>query len=194
MATGQLATLDNQIDTTTGTVKLRALFENPDELLYPNQFVNARLLVNTLRNTVRVPIPAVQRGAPGTYVYVINANNTVTVRPVKVGPADNGYLAVLSGLEPGDKVVTDGTDRLRDGAPVTVPTAQGSMGKEGAAGQGQAGGTSGRQTRGQSGQPDAVGDGPSVPVTQGPGFPAQSDTGSQGGQEHRGPQQPRQPQ
>ena len=121
LATGTLATLDNQIDTTTGTVKLRAMFANPDELLYPNQFVNARLLVNTMQNTVRVPVPAVQRGEPGTFVYVINANNTVSVRPVKVGPTDGNYMAVLSGLQPGEKVVTDGTDRLRDGAPVTVP-------------------------------------------------------------------------
>ena len=80
LATGQLATLDNQIDTTTGTLKLRAMFANPDELLYPNQFVNARLLVNTMQDTVRVPVPAVQRGEPGTFVYVINANNTVSVR------------------------------------------------------------------------------------------------------------------
>ena len=90
-------------------------------LLYPNQFVNARLLVNTLQDTVRVPVPAVQRGEPGTFVYVINANNTVSVRPVKLGPTDGGYAAVLSGLQPGDRVVTDGTDRLRDGAKVTVP-------------------------------------------------------------------------
>ena len=102
-------------------MKLRALFANPDELLYPNQFVNARLLVNTLQDTVRVPVPAVQRGEPGTFVYVINANNTVSVRPVKLGPTDGGYAAVLSGLQPGDRVVTDGTDRLRDGATVTVP-------------------------------------------------------------------------
>ncbi|HXA27087.1 MAG TPA: MdtA/MuxA family multidrug efflux RND transporter periplasmic adaptor subunit [Acetobacteraceae bacterium] len=121
LATGQLGTLDNQIDTTTGTLKLRAMFDNPDELLYPNQFVNARLLVNTMQDTVRVPVPAVQRGEPGTFVYVINANNTVSVRPVKLGPTDGGYAAVLSGLQPGDKVVTDGTDRLRDGAAVTVP-------------------------------------------------------------------------
>ena len=94
---------------------------NPDELLYPNQFVNARLLVNTLQNTVRVPVPAVQRGEPGTFVYVINANDTVSVRPVKLGPTDGGFTAVLSGLQPGEKVVTDGTDRLRDGAKVTVP-------------------------------------------------------------------------
>jgi multidrug efflux system membrane fusion protein len=121
LATGQLGTLDNQIDTTTGTLKLRAMFANPEELLYPNQFVNARLLVNTMQNTVRVPVQAVQRGEPGTYVYVINANNTVSVRPVKVGPTDNGFMAVLSGLQAGEKVVSDGTDRLRDGAAVTVP-------------------------------------------------------------------------
>ena len=121
LATGQLATLDNQIDTTTGTIKLRAMFANPDELLYPNQFVNARLLVDTMHDTVRVPVPAVQRGEPGTYVYVITADNTVSVRPVKLGPTDGGYMAVLSGLQPGERVVTDGTDRLRDGAPVTVP-------------------------------------------------------------------------
>ena len=124
LATGQLGTVDNVIDTTTGTLKLRALFSNPDELLYPNQFVNARLLVNTMRNTLRVPVPAVQRGEPGTFVYLINVNNTVSVRPIKVGPIDAGFQAVLSGLQAGDRVVTDGTDRLRDGAVVTLPTAQ----------------------------------------------------------------------
>jgi multidrug efflux system membrane fusion protein len=121
VATGRLATIDNQVDTTTGTVKLRALFDNPDESLYPNQFVNARLLLDTMKDIVRVPVPAVQRGEPGTYVYVVNANNTVSVRPVKLGPTDGGYEAVLSGLQPGERIVTDGTDRLRDGAAVTVP-------------------------------------------------------------------------
>ncbi len=120
LATGQLGTMDNLIDTTTGTLKLRGIFANPDELLYPNQFVNARLLVNTMPNAVRVPVPAVQRGEPGTFVYLINPNNTVSVRPIKVGPVDGNYQAVLSGLNPGDKVVTDGTDRLRDGAAVTL--------------------------------------------------------------------------
>jgi membrane fusion protein, multidrug efflux system len=142
LATGTLGTLDNQIDTTTGTVKLRAMFANPDEKLYPNQFVNARLLVNTMQNTIRVPVPAVQRGEPGTYVYVINANNTVSVRPVKVGPTDGGYMAVLSGLQVGEKVVTDGTDRLRDGAPVIVPPPA----------QGQAAGSQGPGTPHGSGQ------------------------------------------
>ncbi len=141
LATGQMAALDNQIDTTTGTVKLRALFANPDEMLYPNQFVNARLLVNTMTNTIRVPVSAVQRGEPGTYVYVITANNTVSVRPVKVGPTDGGFMAVSSGLKPGEKVVTDGTDRLRDGAPVTVPppVKPAASGKTGQSGPGQTG-------------------------------------------------------
>ena len=121
LATGELSTMDNQIDTTTGTLKLRAIFSNPDEILIPNQFVNARLLVSTMKDTVRVPVPAVQRGEPGTFVYVINADNTVSVRPIKVGPVDGGFQAVLSGLQPGDRVVTDGTDRLRDGASVVVP-------------------------------------------------------------------------
>jgi multidrug efflux system membrane fusion protein len=120
LATGQLTNLDNQIDTTTGMLKLRATFANPDELLYPNQFVNARLLVDTLHGVVRVPVAAVQRGEPGTYVYVINANNTVSVRPVKLGPTDGGMVAVDAGLRAGEKVVTDGTDRLRDGAPVQI--------------------------------------------------------------------------
>ena len=121
LATGHLATLDNLIDTTTGTLKLRAIFANPDGLLYPNQFVNAALLVDTLHNAVRVPVPAVQRGEPGTFVYVIGADSTVSVRPVKLGPTDGDSAAVLSGLQPGERVVTDGTDRLRDGAMVTVP-------------------------------------------------------------------------
>jgi multidrug efflux system membrane fusion protein len=123
LATGHLDTLDNAIDTTTGTLKLRAIFDNPDEMLYPNQFVNARLLVNTMQDALRVPVPAVQRGEPGTFVYLINANNTVSVRPIKVGPVDGSYQAVLSGLNPGDRVVTDGTDRLKDGAQVTLPAA-----------------------------------------------------------------------
>jgi membrane fusion protein, multidrug efflux system len=124
LATGKVASLDNQIDTTTGTLKLRAIFDNPDEMLIPNQFVNARLLVNTMQDTVRVPVQAVQRGEPGTFVYVIQDNDTVSVRPIKVGPTDGNFEAVLSGLNPGDKVVTDGTDRLRDGAKVTTPPPQ----------------------------------------------------------------------
>ena len=121
LATGKLATLSNQIDTTTGTLSMRAIFDNPDERLYPNEFVNARLLLKTLKDVVRVPVPAVQHGAPGAFVYVIGANNTVSVQTVKLGPTDNGYDEVLSGLQPGQRVVTDGTDRLSAGVKVTVP-------------------------------------------------------------------------
>jgi multidrug efflux system membrane fusion protein len=120
LATGTLATVDNQIDTTTGTVKLRASFDNADNALFPSQFVNARLLVDTLHDTVIVPTPAVQRGAPGTYVYVVNADDTVSVQPIKIGPADGDRTAVTSGLKPGQQVVIDGADRLRDKAKVTV--------------------------------------------------------------------------
>ena len=121
LATGLVSALDNQIDTTTGTVKVRAQFENNDSALFPNQFVNAQLLVRTLKNVVTVPSAAIQRGAPGTYVYLINANNTVSVRPISVGPTDGAMAHVKSGLSVGERVVVDGTDRLRDGARVTVP-------------------------------------------------------------------------
>jgi membrane fusion protein, multidrug efflux system len=124
LASGQLSNLDNLINTTTGTLNIRAMFQNPDYKLYPNQFVNVHLLVNTMSDAIRAPIPAVQHGEPGTFVYVINANNTVSVRPIKVGPTDGNFVAVLSGLQPGDKVVTDGTDRLRDGAAVMLPAPQ----------------------------------------------------------------------
>jgi multidrug efflux system membrane fusion protein len=118
-----VAALDSQIDTTTGMVKLRARFDNADLALFPNQFVNAQLVVKTLHEVVTVPTAAVQRGAPGTYVYVINADDTVAVRPVNIGPIDGPAAAVNSGLSVGDRVVVDGTDHLRDGARVTVSAA-----------------------------------------------------------------------
>jgi multidrug efflux system membrane fusion protein len=125
LAVGQLATIDNQVDTTTGTVKLRALFDNSDDplfpKLFPSQFVNVQLLVKTLKDIVTVPTAAVQRGAPGPYVYAINPDNTVSVRPITLGPSDGDMFAVNSGLAAGDRVVVDGADRLRDGARVNVP-------------------------------------------------------------------------
>jgi membrane fusion protein, multidrug efflux system len=124
LATGRVMALDSQIDTTTGTVKVRAQFDNADNALFPNQFVNAQLLVKTLHNVVTVPTAAIQRGAPGTYVYIINADNTVSVRPIKTGPTDGPMAAVDSGLSVGDRVVVDGTDRLRDGARVIIPGAR----------------------------------------------------------------------
>jgi multidrug efflux system membrane fusion protein len=123
LATGTLATVDNQIDTSTGTVKLRAQFDNNDESLFPNQFVNTELLVDTQHGATIVPTAAIQRGAPGTYVYALGPDLTVAVRPVKLGPSDGERVAIQEGLAPGDKVVTDGADRLRDGAKVTIPDA-----------------------------------------------------------------------
>jgi multidrug efflux system membrane fusion protein len=123
LATGELATLDNEIDTTTGTVKLRAIFPNTDESLFPNQFVNARLLVDTLKGVATVPVAAIQRGAPGTYVYLVGTDSTVAVKPVKLGVTDGDKVQIVSGLATGDKVVVDGADRLRDGVHVTAKDA-----------------------------------------------------------------------
>jgi membrane fusion protein, multidrug efflux system len=123
LATGKVTTIDNQIDPVTGTVKLRALFDNKDLKLFPSQFVNARLLIDTLHDAVVVPSSAVLRGAPGTYVYVINPDKTVTVRVVSVGPSQGERQAIIAGLEPGASVVVDGSDKLREGAKVTLPRA-----------------------------------------------------------------------
>jgi multidrug efflux system membrane fusion protein len=120
LATGQLLTFDNQIDTTTGTVKLRAQFGNEDSALFPNQFVNVQLLVDVLRDTAVVPTSAIQRGAPGTFVYVVNADSTVAVRKIELGPVDGDRVAVKSGLKAGDQVVVDGADKLRDGIKITL--------------------------------------------------------------------------
>jgi multidrug efflux system membrane fusion protein len=125
LAQGKLDTVDNQIDTTTGTVKLRAIFENEQEALFPNQFVNIKLLVNTLHGTDIVPSSAIQRGAPGTFVYVIKPDQTVAIRKVKLGPTDGQRVAILSGLEPGENIVIDGADRLRDGAKIKVASVEG---------------------------------------------------------------------
>jgi len=123
LATGTLATVDNQIDTTTGTVKARALFDNSTGKLFPNQFVNIRLLVNTLHGQTLVPVAAVQRGAEGSYVYVVQPDKTVAQRTVALGPGNAAMASITQGLKPGDMVVVDGADRLRDGAEVSLPSA-----------------------------------------------------------------------
>jgi len=120
LAEGVLESLDNQIDTTTGTVKLKAQFDNKDGTLFPNQFVNARLLVDTLHDATIVPSAAILRGAPGTYVYAVDAENKVKVQPVTLGATEGRNVAIAAGLEPGARVVVDGTDRLREGMTVTV--------------------------------------------------------------------------
>ena len=118
LAVGQLQTTDNVIDTTTGTVRLRATFDNKDEALFPNQFVNVRLLVDTVKDATVVPVSAIQRGQPGTFVYLVKADDTVAVQVVELGATDGDRVQILKGLQVGDNVVTDGTDRLRDGAKV----------------------------------------------------------------------------
>ncbi|MGF3026446.1 MdtA/MuxA family multidrug efflux RND transporter periplasmic adaptor subunit [Methylobacterium aquaticum] len=120
IARGTLDTVDNQIDVTTGTVKLRALFPNTDDRLFPNQFVNARLDVDTVRDAALVPAAAVLRGTPGTYVYLLTAEDKVAVRPIEIGESDGVRTVVIKGLAFGDRVVVDGTDRLKDGASVRV--------------------------------------------------------------------------
>lgn len=167
LAVGKVVAVDNQIDTTTGTVKVRAQFDNADNALFPNQFVNVELLVKTLQNAVTVPTAAIQRGAPGasggalgSYVYVLDADSKVAVRQITTGPTymtpDNISLtAVESGLKSGERVVTDGSDRLRDGLQVNVTTVDGKQVAPPAAapnngGQGRNGGQRGR--RGGAGQ------------------------------------------
>jgi multidrug efflux system membrane fusion protein len=121
IATGTLATIDNQVDPTTGMVKLRALFDNADLKLFPSQFVNIRLLVDTLHGQVAVPVAAVQHGAAGDYVYVVGPDKHVHMRSVRLGSTDGDIVGVTSGLSAGTTVVVDGADQLSDGARVTIP-------------------------------------------------------------------------
>jgi multidrug efflux system membrane fusion protein len=120
LATGHLGAFDTEVDTTTGTVKMRAMFDNGANHLFPYQFVNIRLVLDTLHGVVTVPTAAVQHGAPGDFVYVVSADSTVSVRKVVLGPQDGDFLAVTSGLTSGERVVTDGVDQLRDGSHVTL--------------------------------------------------------------------------
>ncbi|WP_096662765.1 efflux RND transporter periplasmic adaptor subunit [Polaromonas sp. AET17H-212] len=119
--TGVFASLDNQIDTTTGTVKAKARFANSQLTLFPSQFVNVQLLVRTIDNAVVVPVTAVRLGSSGDYVYVLNAERTVSLRPVKRGPATVDKIVIASGLQVGERVITEGADRLKDGARVVLP-------------------------------------------------------------------------
>jgi multidrug efflux system membrane fusion protein len=122
LATGKLLAADNQIDTTTGSVKLRAEFPNDDSALFPNQFVNVRMVAETRADATLVPSAAVQRGAPGTFVYLVKDDRSVTVVPVKLGAVQAEITAIDSGLKPGDMVVVDGIDKLREGAKVELIT------------------------------------------------------------------------
>ncbi len=164
IATGTLYALGNQMATSTGTVTLRAAFANEDEALYPNEFVNVKILVDTLTQAVLVPTPAVLSGAPGDYVYRVNSDDTVSVRKVALGPSDGTNTAILSGLSVGDSVVVDGTDRLSDGAKISVAAAASGAGARGAApATGSPPGSKARR------KPAAAGAAPSGEATQGSG-------------------------
>ena len=124
LASGTLLSLDNQIDVTTGTIKIKARFENQQDTLFPNQFVNARLKVNTLQDAVVIPVAALQMGNKGNFVWVVNSDNQVSKKSVKAGPQDNRQVVIDAGLQAGDRVVTDGLDRLTEGAKVEIIAAQ----------------------------------------------------------------------
>ena len=125
LATGYLLTADNQIDPTTGTVRLKAKFDNEDGVLFPNQFVNARLLLDVKKGATVVPSAAIQRGTQGSYVFVVKPDQTVAARPITVGPSQGDDTAVESGITPGDLVVVDGADKLKDGAKVDMQPGDG---------------------------------------------------------------------
>ena len=120
LAAGSLLTMDNQIDPNSGTVRLRAEFPNKDHGLFPNQFVNARLLLDTKRGTILVPTAAIQRSPQATFVYLVKADQTVTVRPVRLGPTEADTASIDEGLSPGDLVVVEGAERLREGSKVQL--------------------------------------------------------------------------
>jgi multidrug efflux system membrane fusion protein len=126
IATGKLLTIDNQIDTSTGTYKLKAVFDNDRNILFPNQFVNIHLLVDTKHNLTIVPAPAIQRGPQGTYVYLVQNDNSVKIQPVAIALSSSNSVGISAGLQPGDTVVTDGQDKLQDGSKVEAHTPAGS--------------------------------------------------------------------
>lgn len=121
LATGKLIAIDSAIDSSTGTIRMKATFDNKENNLFPNQFVNIQLLVDTLRNVTVVPTAAIQHGTQGTFVYVLNNNYTVSLKPVKVGITSGQYTVIQEGVLPGYTVVTEGTDKLTDGAKVIAP-------------------------------------------------------------------------
>ena len=149
LATGHLLTFDNQIDTTTGTVKLKAEFPNQDGALFPNQFVNVRMGVETHQDATLVPTAAIQRGAPGTFVFLVKPDQTVSVTPVKVGTVEGETTEVLSGIEPGNQVVVDGADKLREGSKIELIDAAARAAQSSAP---QKGPRSGKSADGKDGQ------------------------------------------
>jgi len=144
LAGGSLLTVDNQIDPATGTVKLKAQFANEEMSLFPNQFANVRMLLDVKRDATLVPSAAIQRGTPGTFVYLVKPDNTVTVRVVKLGPTQGDNVSIETGLAPGEQVVVDGADKLREGAKVELIGKDATPGKDGAR---KGGGANSKQKR-----------------------------------------------
>jgi len=124
LSAGKLLTIDNQIDPTTGTAKLKAVFENPENTLWPNQFVNVHLLLETRKDAITAPAAAVQRGPQGTFTYVVDASNTVQMRPIEIALTQGNTVVLASGLQPGEKVVTDGQEKLQAGSRVAPQSPQ----------------------------------------------------------------------
>jgi multidrug efflux system membrane fusion protein len=184
LATGKFAALDNQVDTQTGTVRAKARFANTDSKLFPSQFVNLRLQVRTIKDAVVVPVTALRHGANGDFVYVLNAaDHTASVRPVTRGQATVDSIEVRTGLKAGEQVITEGADRLKDGAKVTLPgdrpagagAGAGRRGGRGGAGQGNWAGRQGGQGAAPEQAPAATTPGAAAqgaPATATPGTPA----------------------
>src|SRR5215831_19298273 len=159
LAEGILLTADNQIDTTTGTSKLKAVFDNKNNALYPNQFVNVRLLIDTLKNAIVIPGAAIQRGSQGPFVYIVN-NQTAELRIVSVKNTEGNDVALASGIEPGEQVVLEGMDKVQDGGKVDVQTpGQTPDGAARRAGGGGGGGGNGGGGNGGGGKRGGRGDG-----------------------------------
>ncbi len=157
IAAGKLLTIDNQIDPTTGTYKLKSIFNNSDNALFPNQFVNIHLLVDTMRNLIIVPASAIQRGPQGTYVYAVGADNTVKIRTVTVALTTANSVGLIGGVNAGDVVVVDGQDKLQDGSKVTPTMAGAAGGSRGA-----------RSASGSSTSPGAPGNSNASPASRPP--------------------------
>jgi multidrug efflux system membrane fusion protein len=170
---GTLLTVDNQVDPTTGTVKLKAQFANDENNLFPNQFANVHMLVDVKRDATMVPGAAIQRGTPGTFVYLVKPDNTVTVRVVKLGPVQGDNVSIETGLAPGDQVVVDGADKLREGAKVE-PIGKGAAPGTSGASKAASGGANRRRQRGEAGATGAPagGGGASNPSATAPAVPA----------------------
>jgi multidrug efflux system membrane fusion protein len=167
LASGKLVTVDNQIDPTTGTIKLKAEFANEGAQLFPNQFVNIKMQLETLKNVTVVPSSAVQRGSPGTFVYRVNDDDTVSVRVVKLGPVEGETTVIESGLAAGERVVTDGADKLRDGAKIEPVTPEQRAAQSAGAPRGE-GSNGGRRAEGKAGRAS----GAPAPAAPAPGAPA----------------------